>query len=169
MGLLARSDEVLNTTPGVTRYMTATEQMLTQKVYGNEMSLMLASRPPGYHSFPHSHDAEQLNYCLDGEIWIFVNEEGHLLKKGDFHRVPRGAIHWAWNRSDRDVTLLEAHTPPLISFPENPAREQHFVGLFADGERTAVMARVANTFRDEYADHQKRVEARIFSGQAVPG
>ncbi len=167
MSLLAHEDEIRSTSPKLDKYHKETELMLTKKVYGNEVSLMYATRPPGYHSFPHTHDAEQLNYCLDGEIWIVVEEEACLLKKGDFSRVPRGKIHWAWNRSDKPVTLLEAHTPPLIAFPDAPEREQYFVGLFAEGEESDVKARVANVFHEEYRDYQKRVEARLFASEAV--
>jgi quercetin dioxygenase-like cupin family protein len=54
--------------------------MITKMVYGNDCNLMLAVRGPGYHSNPHRHDAEQLNYVLDGEIWVFIGEDGFLTK-----------------------------------------------------------------------------------------
>src|SRR5215217_7918467 len=74
--------------------------MLTKMVYGNDCNMMLAVRAPGYHSHPHTHDAEQLNYLLEGEVWVFVEDDGFLMRKGDFCRIPRNAVHWAWNRGD---------------------------------------------------------------------
>jgi quercetin dioxygenase-like cupin family protein len=85
----------------------------TKQVFGLESSLMIARRSAGYHSRAHVHDAEQLNYVMEGEIWIFVEEVAFHLKKGDFLRIPRLAVHWAWNKSDSDVVLLESHTPGL--------------------------------------------------------
>ena len=88
--------------------------MAVRKGYGNECSLMIATRRPGYHTKPHQHESEQINYVLDGEIWFFVKDKGYLCKKGDFHRIPANTVHWAFNRSDKDATVAEAHSPGLI-------------------------------------------------------
>lgn len=69
----------------------------TTFVSGKHVNLMVAHRPGGYHSRPHAHDAEQLNY----------------VRQGDFFRVPRGAVHWMWNRTNRTLVLIEAHAPRL--------------------------------------------------------
>src|SRR5678815_106340 len=53
-----------------------TGQMVVRKGYGNECSLMIATRKPGYHTKPHQHESEQINYVLDGEIWFFVKDKG---------------------------------------------------------------------------------------------
>jgi quercetin dioxygenase-like cupin family protein len=161
MSLLAKWDEVQSAVNKKTMYEQG-NNLFNKKVYGNEVSFMYAIRKGGYHSFPHSHDAEQINFCLEGELWIFVDEDGFLLKKGDFHRVPRNAIHWAWNRTDQDIILLEAHTPPLISFPNNPEAEALYVGLFDEKETPNLVGKAANLFKEEYREHQKRVEARLF-------
>ena len=58
--------------------------MVVRRGYGNECSLMYATRAPGYHTTPHAHEAEQINYVLAGEIWFFVEERGFLCKAGDF-------------------------------------------------------------------------------------
>jgi len=55
-----------------------TGQMVVRKGYGNECSLMIATRKPGYHTKPHQHESEQINYVLDGEIWFFVKDKGYL-------------------------------------------------------------------------------------------
>jgi quercetin dioxygenase-like cupin family protein len=85
----------------------------TKQVFGLESSMMVARRSGGYHSRPHAHNCEQLNYVAEGEIWIFVEENRYHLKQGDFLRVPRLAVHWAWNKSDRDCILIESHSPGL--------------------------------------------------------
>jgi len=89
----------------------------TTFVSGKHVNLMVAHRPPGYHSRPHAHDAEQLNYVQDGEVWFFVGQRGYHLKQGDFFRVPRGAVHWMWNRTARPLVLIEAHAPSMLDDP----------------------------------------------------
>ena len=70
-----------------------TGSMVVRKGYGNECSLMIATRRPGYHTKPHQHESEQINYVMDGEIWFFVKDQGFLCKKGDFHRIPANTVH----------------------------------------------------------------------------
>lgn len=88
-----------------------------QIAYGADMSLLVATRQPGYHSKPHVHDAEQLNYVLEGELFVFVDDDGFLATKGDIFRIPRNAVHWSRVGGSGPCVLLEAHTPPLIGDP----------------------------------------------------
>ncbi len=88
-----------------------------QIAYGVDMSLLVATRQPGYHSKPHRHDAEQLNYVLDGELYVFVEDAGFLATKGDVFRIPRNAAHWSHVRGEGPCVLLEAHAPPLVGDP----------------------------------------------------
>jgi quercetin dioxygenase-like cupin family protein len=88
-----------------------------QIAYGRDTSIMVATRQPQYHSKPHAHDSEQLNYVLDGELYVFVDDGGFLAKKGDVFRIPRNAIHWSWVQGTTPCVLLETHTPPLIGDP----------------------------------------------------
>jgi quercetin dioxygenase-like cupin family protein len=85
-----------------------------QMVFGSDTSIMIAERETGYHSKPHYHDAEQMNYVMDGSIWFFIGEEGFLAVKGDIVRIPPNAVHWAWVREPGNCVLFESHTPPLI-------------------------------------------------------
>ena len=85
--------------------------------HGVEMSLLVAERRPGYHSKPHAHDAEQLNYVLAGELWVFVEDTVFHARVGDVFRIPRNAVHWSWVRGEVPCVLLEAHAPPLIGDP----------------------------------------------------
>jgi quercetin dioxygenase-like cupin family protein len=128
--------------------------MSTKMVYGNDCNLMVAVRAAGYHSNPHRHDAEQLNYVLDGEVWVFIENEAFLMKKGDFSRIPRNALHWAWNRSGKDVVLIEAHAPAC-----DPLVRQNAVGLYAEGE-VPDLSTAVDTVRTGESPHE--VEARIF-------
>ena len=89
----------------------------TTFVSGQFANLMVAHRPPGYHSRPHVHDAEQLNYVAEGEVWFFVGDRGWHLQRGDFFRVPRGAVRWMWNRTEGPLVLIEAHSPSMAEDP----------------------------------------------------
>ncbi len=91
-----------------------TGKVVTKRVYGNNVSVETAVRESGSHTTPHVHEAEQINYILEGEIWFFSEGEGFLCKKGDFSRIPAGAVHWAWNRSDQDSVIIESHAPSQI-------------------------------------------------------
>ncbi|WP_236790840.1 cupin domain-containing protein [Amycolatopsis sp. GM8] len=79
---------------------------------GNECALYVIRRDPGYHTRPHAHDYEQISYIVEGEMWTFVGEQPYHLKAGDFHRVPRNAIHWSWNRGSVPCLTMEAASPP---------------------------------------------------------
>ena len=76
-------------------------ELRTKQVLGQNSSLMVAARSGGYHSEPHAHDCEQLNYVQRGEIWVFIEDTAYHLRTGDFLRIPPGAVHWAWNRVRR--------------------------------------------------------------------
>jgi mannose-6-phosphate isomerase-like protein (cupin superfamily) len=89
----------------------------TKHCYGEDISIRVAGRAGGYHSSPHIHDSEQLNYCAEGEMWIYVGNDGYRLRAGDLMRVPRNAVHWAWNRSDKPCVLYESHAPGNIGAP----------------------------------------------------
>jgi quercetin dioxygenase-like cupin family protein len=127
--------------------------MVTKMVYGNECNMMLAVRGPGYHSHPHRHDAEQINYMLDGEVWVFIEGSGFLMKRGDFCRIPRNALHWAWNRSDAECTLIEVHAPTC-----DPLVRKGAQGLYAEGE-TPDLSTAVSTIRG--GEDPVEIEARV--------
>ncbi|MET0500227.1 MAG: cupin domain-containing protein [Candidatus Binatia bacterium] len=116
--------------------------MISRKAYGNECSLMIASRAPGYHTTPHVHGSEQLNYVQEGEIWFFVEDQGFHCKQGDFQRIPANKVHWAWNRSDKDAVVVEAHAPGLVG--EKAANGA--VPLFDENEPLRLRNPGINTF-----------------------
>jgi quercetin dioxygenase-like cupin family protein len=121
---------------------TGTGSMLVAKGYGNQCSLMIATRAPGYHTTPHVHESEQINYVLEGEIWFFVEDQGFHCKKGDFQRIPANRVHWAWNRSDKEAVVAEAHAPALIGGRAGEGA----VPLFDEGEKPRVRGPGENKF-----------------------
>jgi quercetin dioxygenase-like cupin family protein len=142
-----------------TKEMSAGTQMVSLKggnmktfhIFGSESSMMLATRAAGYHSRPHIHQAEQLNYCLAGEMFIFIEGVPYLFRQGEFLRIPSMAVHWAWNRSDGDCTILQSFAPGhQITRPGS-------VGLFDEGEKAATEVRSRNFMvSDEYMTEPER-------------
>ena len=129
--------------------------MSTKMVYGNDCNMMIAVRGPGYHSHPHTHDAEQINYVTEGEVWVFINDSGFLMKTGDLCRIPRNAAHWAWNRSDGDVTLIEVHAPAC-----DPLVRKNAVGLYSEDE-TPDLSSAVDTVRSGIEIDSMEIEARV--------
>ncbi len=109
--------------------------MKTLFIYGNDQNMMVATRSPNYHSKPHKHDCEQLNYCASGEIWIFVDDKGYHLQEGDFFRVPRNKLHWAWVKGTKPCVLIQSHAPVLA-----PNTRHGTVGLFDENETPNINA-----------------------------
>lgn len=134
-------------------------QMKTMFVYGNEANMMVATRSAGYHSKPHKHLPEQLNYVVEGELWIFIEEEGYLLKTGDFLRIPGNALHWAWNRGNGPCTMVQAHAPVLA--PEARAGTH---GLFAEGETPRVNKSPPS---DSFDIDVSAIERRVFARHGI--
>lgn len=129
--------------------------MTSVKGYGNECSLMIATRAPGYHTTPHTHECEQLNYIQEGEIWFFVEDQGFSCGKGDFQRIPANKVHWAWNRSDKDAVVIEAHAPGLVGLKAASGA----VPLFDDGEGAQLKKPGINEF---VAYDAKSIEKKYF-------
>lgn len=119
--------------------------LLAQMVFGMETSFMVAERETGYHSPPHYHDAEQMNYVVDGSIWIFVEDGGFRAVKGDIFRIPRNAIHWAWVRDPGGCKLFETHTPPLTG---DEKMKNGAVAMLGASEDKAKVRGVTNLFPD---------------------
>jgi quercetin dioxygenase-like cupin family protein len=113
--------------------------LTAQMVFGSDTSIMIAERETGYHSKPHYHDAEQMNYVMDGSIWFFIGDSGFRAVKGDIVRIPRNAIHWAWVREPGNCVLFESHTPPLIG--DEKMSKGAFSLLGPDEQRSDVKAR----------------------------
>jgi quercetin dioxygenase-like cupin family protein len=126
--------------------------------YGLESSMMVAVREPQYHSRPHTHDAEQLNYVLEGELYVFVEDQGFLAREGDIFRIPRNAVHWSWVQGTTPCVLLETHTPPLIGDANvlETAR-----ALIASAESRGALVAVPSAWPTDV--DQGAVEARVMA------
>jgi quercetin dioxygenase-like cupin family protein len=107
-----------------------TSPLITKIVYGKQSSLMIGTRPGGYHSNPHVHACEQLNYQLEGEMFVYVEKKAYRMRKGDFLRIPADKLHWAWNKSKKRSVQIEVHTPSL-----HPDFEKVAVPLFDPDEK----------------------------------
>lgn len=127
--------------------------------YGLESSMIIATRFPGYHSIPHMHDAEQLNWVAEGEIYVFIEDDGFLARKGDFCRIPRNAVHWSWVQGTGPCTVVELHTPPLIGDPGVPATA---AAMIASDEDLGILKRVQTFWPDfpRVAETERRVCGR---------
>jgi len=59
-----------------------------------------------------------------------------------FHRIPAHKIHWAWNRSNADAVVVEAHAPALVA-----GKLQHTsIGLFDEAEKSQMRPPSENNF-----------------------
>ncbi|WCB96494.1 hypothetical protein DSM104299_05253 [Baekduia alba] len=132
-----------------------TTAFTTTLVHGHEASLMVAERPGGYHSRPHTHDCEQLNLLQSGELHVYCDERAYLLHPGDVLRIPAGAIHWSWNRADEPCVLIEVHAPGLQG---DPGIAPIAVALFDEAE-VATGGGAVNVDVELPAEFVARVEA----------
>lgn len=161
MSLIVKFDEVPEGTPVAIKNLLG-GSILTKRVYGNEVNMMYATRSPGYHSKAHTHDCEQLNWVVEGEMWIFIEREGYHLKKGDFMRVPRNVIHWAMVTGDTECILLECHAPPNVKSAEV---QKISMGLYADGEVPDLSRASETIFLDGYEEYVRETELAIFGSE----
>jgi len=102
-------------------------------VYGQDSALAISLRHSGYHSSPHIHDYEQINFIQEGEMWFFIHDRPYHVKKGDFLRIPRNAIHWSCVKTKEPCLCYEVFCPP----PPQKKRKAHDAagqGLFDEGE-----------------------------------
>ena len=91
-----------------------------KRVHGTEAAFAISLRKSGYHSSPHIHDFEQLNYIQEGEMWFFILDKGYHVKKGDFLRIPRNAIHWSWVKTKEPCLCYEVFCPPPPTRKDRP-------------------------------------------------
>ena len=129
-------------------------------IHGWETGIMHAVRAPNYHTEPHSHDSEQFNYIVDGEIWFFVEDRGYRCKAGDVMRIPRNKIHWAWNRGSGQATVIETHSPPITANNQNNEKIVVLLGPDEDASKRITHTNVFPPF-----DHEavKAIEDRAIS------
>ena len=130
--------------------------------YGTDASIMVATRQPGYHSKPHRHDSEQLNYVLEGELYIFVDDTGFLARKGDVFRIPRNAMHWSWVQGSTPCMLLEVHAPALTG---DPGVIDTATALLDDSEDRGSVKSIATDWPENF--DRDAAERKIFGPTAA--
>ncbi|MTD59219.1 hypothetical protein [Amycolatopsis pithecellobii] len=101
-----------------------TVSLQTELVHGRAMSLMVATRTGAYHSTPHIHEAEQLNFVIRGSLNAYnvaadggqyaISEVG----RHEVFRIPEMDPHWAWSKNGDGSMLVEFHFPGLQGDPE---------------------------------------------------
>ena len=79
-------------------------------------------------------------------MWFFVHDQGFHVKKGDFLRIPRNAIHWSWVKGTEPCLCLEVFSPPPSQKTEAVMETAH--GLFDDSETPAVPQTLGEYFID---------------------
>jgi len=144
MGLIARGDDmpVMHLVIEAAHGADGVGEVTTKVVHGNRMNLMATERlSTGYHSKPHVHIAEQINFLVSGASDFYVRDKCFRMHAGDFVRIPSDAFHWS--QSTGEALIVEVHSPgfhrdplvnavPLYAANETPAPEGHARNLYLD-------------------------------------
>jgi quercetin dioxygenase-like cupin family protein len=59
---------------------------------------------------PHSHPHEQITYVAEGELFLFIGDEKHVLSKGDMFTAPSDVPHCIQTLSQH-VRLIDTFSP----------------------------------------------------------
>ena len=161
MGLHVSSADVPSETNNNAQMPGGVTGVVSKTVYGPNVSMAVSIRPAGYHTPPHAHGPEIHAYVVSGEMWIFVNKKGYLLKPGDFIRVPANAVHWAWNRGTEPCTWVQV----LVPMMENSGRNaDKAVPLFDDGELIPKLPSPDHAWFDPNSWNAAEIEAAALGG-----
>ena len=139
-------------------YHNNTGSLVATACHGSRTSWLFAERSPGYSSEPHHHDAEQINYFVSGEMWLFVEEFGYRCGPGDIIRIPPGKWHWARNRGSESAVVIETHSPPAT----NEQIAQSTVSLLGPDEDPASVRHVNNLQSGTFPGDVEALEARAY-------
>jgi mannose-6-phosphate isomerase-like protein (cupin superfamily) len=132
-------------------------------VYSPVASIMLTTRTPGYHSRASAHEGDELDYCVSGEMLIFVGKKGFKVCAGDFIRIRGGAQHWALVEGTEPCTMIHVHTPPFVGNPK--AADSALAALFP-GERKGEFPIAKDIFDPDFPTDE--VERQYFAKLAEP-
>jgi mannose-6-phosphate isomerase-like protein (cupin superfamily) len=139
-------------------YHNNTGTLTASACHGSQTSWLFAERSPGYSSEPHRHDAEQINYFVSGEMWLFVEEFGYRCGPGDIIRIPPGKWHWARNRGAETAVVIETHSPSAT----NAQIAQSTVALLGPDEDPATIRHIDNLASGRFPGDVDAVEARAY-------
>ena len=79
----------------------------TRIVYG------LAALPPGFHTRPHSHEAEEIALVLSGAGSVEIDGVMHPMRKNTILLTPSGAAHVTHSDpGDEPMVILWVYAPP---------------------------------------------------------
>lgn len=89
----------------------AAESGVTRRIFqpGESLMLMEVHFEAGAEGAVHSHDQEQLTYCLEGQLEFTVDGVKTILTAGETLVIPSRALHGC--RALRSSKLLDAFTP----------------------------------------------------------
>ncbi len=86
--------------------------ILTAAHTGGAYAISEIETRPGSGAPPHIHHHEdEAFYVLEGEVTVFSEGKEHVLKRGDFAHVPKGAVRSFTNRSAENSRMLILHCP----------------------------------------------------------
>ena len=122
-------------------------------VFGRSVALAVGVCEPDYHPAPQIHASEEITHVAHGELWVYVDGTGYLLREGDAIRVPRMKMHWMWNRSGAKCTFYQSNCPPVAG---DPAVRQSRSALFDEGETMPTDYPRVVWLARKYADEAER-------------
>ena len=80
-------------------------------VDGQHMTAVKSTWTPGSGSSPHTHQNEQIFYCLAGEMVFFVDGTEYHISAGEILYIPPNVSHHQVNHSDNDAVFFECFSP----------------------------------------------------------
>jgi gentisate 1,2-dioxygenase len=75
---------------------------------------LIAEVPPGRHSGAHRHLYDEINFVLEGEGKVVIDDETYLVRKGDALCIPVFAWHQYFSTGDKPLRLLVHSTRPAM-------------------------------------------------------
>lgn len=81
--------------------------------YLNDMMVAIiefTGKPMDQPEEPHSHPHEQVSYVAEGSLYVFIDNEKQLLKKGDLFLIPSNVPHCIQTLTE-NVKLVDTFSP----------------------------------------------------------
>ncbi len=96
-----------------------------EKDPSREVKMQMQLHEPGPGNPYHTHDGDQWEVVLDGEITFMVRgQEPRVLKAGEWVYIPRGTVHRNENRSGKQTRTIELVIADKGRPPVTPASAQ---------------------------------------------
>jgi gentisate 1,2-dioxygenase len=78
------------------------------------LSTVIAEVPPGKHSGSHRHLYDEIDYVLEGEGRVVIDDKTYQVKKGDTLSIPVFAWHQYFCMGDQPLRMLSHNTRPAM-------------------------------------------------------